>query len=122
MAKEFKDYDKMFAQYRGTALEHIRSLGGSIATNDVRNIIKWPFGYKQFSNEDVRFAVYEADDFLEWQKFRVMLKGVTTREKLYALGWYLSMNDSDVAIIRVNNYIGALKRGGLLNDDLEVVR
>jgi len=89
---------------------------------------------EEYSMSSIRFAVYEAPGADEWQKFRVSLKGLTTREKLYALMWYWEVHiavgagshkspeDWSREIIRVNNYLGALKRGGQLDSALRVVK
>ena len=122
MAKEFKDYDKLYAQYHGKALDFIKQQGGSIARSDIDDIQKWDIGYEVYDQRTVQHAVYYCCGADAWQKFRVGLKGLSTREKLYALGWWLAADDGLVHRIQVMNYIGALKRGGQLNDDLEVVR
>jgi len=64
--------------------------------------------------------IAQAVDNEEWQKFRVSMKGKSTREKLdmlreyyYAPGASTRPTDEDVAI-RVDNYIKALCRGGQL--------
>jgi hypothetical protein len=64
--------------------------------------------------------IAQAVDDEEWQKFRVSMKGKSTREKLDMLRGYweaptetLGATDDDV-FIRVDNYIKALCRGGLL--------
>jgi hypothetical protein len=84
--------------------------------------------------------VLEAVDDTEWQKFRVSLKGLTTQEKLRRLKAYY--NDVDFysvheghtdhtlvepsrpdvckVCIRVDNYLKALARGGLLNPGVHV--
>lgn len=137
MAKEFKEFDKRFAKLAGTALKTIESLGGKIAREDIQASDHWPWmdafeeGYTRGS---IAHAVYTSPDALEWQKFRVSLKGLNTYEKMYALLWYW---DTHVApgpgahlntevyrrfVIRVNNYLGALKRSGHLNQELRVVK
>lgn len=67
--------------------------------------------------------IAQAVDDEDWQEFRVSMKGKTTREKLDMLCAYYDsmMDDSDLAdeeilhvVIRVDNYIKALCRGGQL--------
>ena len=63
-----------------------------------------------------------------WQVFRVSMKGKSTTQKLVMLdSWCNSCIEIHGSLTRkcdvqVGNYINALKRGGLLNDNLEVVR
>lgn len=60
-----------------------------------------------------------------WQGFRASLKGLSTEVKLDWLRGWLETN-IDMAPrrtrVQVDNYINALKRGGQLNMNLEVVR
>jgi hypothetical protein len=50
----------------------------------------------------------------DWQKFRLSLKGTSTRHKLVQLKAYLAIGvDSyETRKIRVDNYLKALARGG----------
>jgi hypothetical protein len=137
VAKEFKDFDKKYAHLAGTAIKTIVKEGGHIARGDFDECDHWPW-MKHFTEEysisTIRFAVYEAPGAEEWQQFRVSLKGLTTREKIYALLWYWEIHVAPGAgasisveawsreIIRVNNYLGALKRGGQLGSTLRVVK
>ena len=74
------------------------------------NTIRTP---RQGTNETSR-RIARAVDNEEWQKFRISLKGKSTREKMYRLFMYHhDTNDEDINI-RVDNYIKALCRGGLL--------
>jgi hypothetical protein len=64
--------------------------------------------------------IAEAVDDEEWQKFRLSLKGRSTQNKLHLLNEYLyeyNGEDEDV-LIRVDNYLKALARGG----QIEAVR
>ncbi len=123
MAKEFKDYDKKYEYLKGTAIAYIELLGGRILRSDIDTITRWELPVRRYSNDAIRQAVYFAEDASWWQQFRVRLKGLNTKEKLYCLAWYLAHeDDSELANIRVSNYLGALKRGGQLNDKYEVVR
>ena len=123
MAKEFKDYDKKYEYLKGTALTCIQLLQGRILRSDIDTITAWGLPVRRYSNDAIRQAVYFAEGADKWQRFRVRLKGLSTKEKLYCLTWYLAdKNNSELANIRVSNYLGALKRGGQLNDKYEVVR
>ena len=59
-----------------------------------------------------------------WQKVRLSMKGVTTSEKLAILHaywdkWHGKMFTSagtDICEVQVGNYLGALRRGGQLDD------
>lgn len=65
----------------------------------------------------------------EWQKVRLSMKGVDTSEKLAILhAWWekhhnqaMTSMGQDICEIQVGNYLGALRRGGQL-DDLNRVR
>lgn len=65
------------------------------------------------SNNSRRIA--EAVDDEEWQRFRVSLKGKSTMDKLWLLKAYIndSTEEDEVdVLIRVDNYLKALARGG----------
>lgn len=78
--------------------------------------------------------IAQAVDNEEWQKFRVSLKGETTRTKLLKLKEYykdhhvgkfhVGGTDEDreaaFVLIRVDNYIKALCRGGLLHPGMSL--
>ncbi len=126
MAKEFKFYDVKFADMKRTdAMEPKED-------QEMANLIKvWRVPVESWIMQDVRHAVYEAPDYLEWQKFRVSMKGQSTGMKLFRLGMYWASARAThgegsvsrkIFKIRVDNYIGALVRGGQLNSKLEIVR
>lgn len=137
MAKEFEEFNRKYAKLAGTALLQIESVGGKIAKEDIAACDHWPH-MNQFTEDysmgTINFAVYKAAGAEEWQKFRVSLKGLTIREKLYALQWYWDVHiacgvstypapeDWARQVIRVNNYLGALKRGGQLDSQLRVIK
>lgn len=60
-----------------------------------------------------------------WQKCRLSMKGVTTSEKLAILhAWWdrhhgkaFTSAGTDICEIQVSNYLGALRRGGQLDDE-----
>jgi hypothetical protein len=133
--KQFKDYDGVFtAQQLDAERKKFK------AFDDVSGIKYWAHGYVQPDQGDVQYAVYKAVDAARWQLFRVALKGLSTRQKLRMMYVRWEMFDCDcvdygmvrgkiydadisaVEWVRLNNYIGALRRGGQLNERLEVVR
>ena len=61
-----------------------------------------------------------------WQMFRLLLKGLYTYEKLIRLDQWLrdEVSETPPHVVRtcVDNYINALRRGGQLNENYEVVR
>lgn len=134
MAKEFKDWDQKIT---AAQIQEQRQL----FLNDYRGEIyaSWNHGYDQPRTADARKAVYEADDVEGWQAFRVALKGLTTSEKIHMLNarWHtfgcgalqlnrastFDWNDSGhIEWIRIMNYIGALRRGGQLDSQLNVIK
>lgn len=59
----------------------------------------------------------------EWQKFRVNLKGESTKTKLCKLAdWLVEHGYSHKSKVQVTNYINALKRGGQLFIDMRIKR
>jgi hypothetical protein len=105
----FKEYDKLFSPQPS-----------SVAERDAAISIRcWEHKVLAHTMQEVLYAVYEAPDFLEWQKFRVGLKGCSTRVKLFRLSAYLhdARISKELRQTRVDNYIGALKRSGHLSSD-----
>jgi hypothetical protein len=139
MGQRFKAYDAKYRRVAGTALntvKHLLALDGITADEideAVGTIVGWPHMAEfteDYSREQIAYAVYESLEADHWQKFRVSLKGLSTKEKIYCLGWYWVtevINEIDDEpkrrnIIRVNNYLGALKRGGQLNGELIIIK
>lgn len=63
----------------------------------------------------------------KWQDFRLSLKGLDTHEKLAKLKeWWDSSaaagTDINIVKVQVGNYLGALRRGGQLDDKNRVRR
>lgn len=74
----------------------------------------------------------------EWQKCRLSMKGIATHKKLHTLVlWWITQRNKArnstvtrlerVALatateVQIGNYLGALRRGGQLNDDNQVRR
>lgn len=82
----------------------------------------WP----HFIDTHSTAVILTAVDDENWQMFRKSLKGISTENKLDLLNArYLERwinGGSHEEKVRIDNYINALKRGGLLNSKLEVVR
>lgn len=116
MAQEYKLWDKKFSK------KEIQSQRDLYIKDIEYDCTYWPFDYTQPTHEVVKHAVYEASDAKEWQLFRVSLKGVSTNTKINMLINYWNMNQNELTIIRIWNYIGALRRGGQLNKELEVLK
>lgn len=132
MAKEFKQYDKVFRKYMFSFLDYENE--EEIDRLSV-NYNSWALtDSDSFSNKEVREAVYESATAEEWQKFRVSLKGFNTQYKLAKLEYrydYMQRQFAEGEInedelhreeIRIDNYIGALRRGGQLDANYNVVK
>ena len=82
------------------------------------------FHYKQYPSEEVLGAVYSQSQWVFWQVHRVAMKGLPTRDKLLLLNWHMrdrlrqTPSESRLVHIRVCNYLGALKRAGILDENL----
>ncbi len=62
-----------------------------------------------------RKEIQEAIKDVEWQEFRETLKGLSTRKKLIELKkWKTKKGFSKKSLIQVENYLNALKRGGII--------
>ncbi len=124
--KRFKDFDVKFAAHRGTALSMIESRIGKEACRGINTITRWScegLRYITYPPNTVHYAVYEHCYAEEWQKFRVSLKGLSTKEKLFCLMFYWEDSTKTHEVeVRINNYIGALIRGGCLSTTFEVIR
>ena len=133
MSQEFKNYDKVYAEYRGRGLEYCGvKLQGTLDLIE-RTCNYWPYRDRfteDYSQTSIRNAVYFALKASEWQKFRVSLKGLNTKQKIFCLVWWWDIyvdgesiaTNNQYDIIRVNNYLGALKRAGLLDSNLNVCK
>jgi hypothetical protein len=117
VAKEFKDFDTKFsrAQINVVLADYLYN-GSSEA--DRNGYKRWDLKLDYWTNDEIRQAVYELEDSERWQLFRVSMKGRTTSEKLYMLHNYYAKHDAATVArekCRIDNYIGALKRGGQLD-------
>ena len=127
MAKEFKKFDKEYRHLIGKPLPDERF--DILAADKIKC---WDFmdEYKQPSHVHVRMAVYEVDDHCEWQAFRVSLKTMPTAHKLYRLRnrWILNVLTNQESLkatierIRINNYIGSMRRANLIDADGKIVK
>lgn len=143
MAKEFKQYDIKFSKYKNTIIENI-----TYDEKDIESTLKWIYKDESiyWTHAQVRFAVYQANSADEWQKFRVSLKGNSTRLKILRLqtryelirqelynkyrfkikfGFEETIDLNDELVlekIRIDNYIGALRRSKHLNTDCIIVK
>ncbi len=129
MAKEFKVYDQKYKKLTGGALKWMFSKTGWPQGTEIADIEGWDlFQTDAYNASQIRWAVYDSPDAEEWQKFRVGMKGLSTKEKLYALKWWLTnatnllYTSYDRDLIRVHNYLGALKRSGHLDASLKIVK
>jgi hypothetical protein len=127
MVHKFKDYDVLYADNKAKTMTNIGKLHGKIDPNEWLNKKSWhefmpKWEVLEYSQSAVQNAVYHASDAEDWQKFRVGLKGLMTEAKLFCLGWYYTMQPTVVRHIRVTNYLGALVRGGQLDNKLRIVR
>jgi hypothetical protein len=136
LVKQFEEFNRKYARLAGTALKTIRDHGGRIPQEDIDNMVEWPADFKAnfteaYDQTVINFVVYRADTADAWQRFRVSLKGLNTKEKLYALTWWWEQNVDPMnhtaehvrfTQIRVNNYLGALKRSGHLDSNLRVAK
>ena len=80
--------------------------------------IRWKYTVSCWNRDQIFNATRNPD----WQRFRRSLKGLQTKVKLQRLELYLTQGVTEARQIRVDNYINALKRGGFLNMDLEIVK
>jgi hypothetical protein len=123
MAKEFERYNRTYKH-----LERTDSMESLELQERAKKIIGWQRVVYTYPQERIRFAVYEAPGFESWQRFRVSLKGQSTGMKLLRLMHYANaalhnlQAQKDIERIRVDNYIGALKRGGQLDDKYRIVK
>jgi hypothetical protein len=87
---------------------------------------QWPYEISKLTRKEVlEFTVNP-----KWQYFRKNLKGLSTKSKLILLLRWLQFDDHCDTTngkplreyqVQVDNYLNALKRGGQLNNQLEVV-
>lgn len=89
-----------------------------------KECFKWNWVMGTYNRTEVAWAT----QFDDWQSVRIRLKGQRTSIKLGVLDQMmrLSVAESHAERVRtkvcVTNYINALKRGGQLNMNLEVIK
>lgn len=86
---------------------------------------RWEYVVGSYTFEEVKlYCVQDA----EWQRFRLSMKGMSTRGKLGKLrmrrAQFLSQDGTQLKKyqVQIDNYINALKRGGQLDLNCNVVR
>lgn len=127
MAKEFKHFDTMFSRAeinacRDKYFDDVKLADRAKASAHIK---RWDRKTDYWTNDEIREAVYMMEDSVNWQLFRVSLKGLTTQEKLYMLAQYYVHHDAETTArekLRIDNYIGALRRGGQLGMYNEVLK
>lgn len=127
MAKEFLAFNEKYKKLIRTDAAEDNTM--KLAAAHMFDLGKWPHAVEKWTNDQVRFAVYLAPSADEWQQFRVSLKGQSTAMKLARLDLrYLASQhtsfegDKLLEKIRIDNYLGALVRGGQLSIDLKIQR
>lgn len=128
--KAFKNWDKQFSRQELIVVRQYYLKSYTVLDRWVHKVSQWP-------QEFVQACVYQVSTTEEWQRFRVAMKSLSTQEKLGMLhNRYrekvtpLASDDPDgptwveykIEKCRIDNYIGALVRGGQLNSNLEIVR
>lgn len=136
MAREFKEYDKIYAEFRNKILED------DVDYNEASKVTKWRReDIVLWTRVQIRHAVYLSDTADQWQKFRVSLKGNTVKMKLYRLerryaenikqtfyninyGWQFTeeLTEEILEKIRIDNYIGALRRQNALDINYNIIK
>lgn len=135
--QQFKEFDLKFSAFKNTILEK------NICVADADNIYDWKY-HKDiilWTRAQIAEAVYLSATAEEWQKFRVSLKGNSVRLKLLRLqkryeeritrkfeginyGWQYKGEEDIVFLekVRLDNYIGALRRQMSLNAEYKIVK
>jgi hypothetical protein len=135
MAKEFLDWNNKFSKAQLAAKR--KEFGVREADTDywigVGEYNGWGRQIQSWSAAEIRLAVYFEEDAAEWQCFRVALKGLSTQQKLHMLdvryNQYVGFGSADVSDekrrrehCRIDNYLGALVRGGQLTVEYKLQR
>lgn len=136
MAKEFLDWNTKFSSAQIAACR-TKWLRRGASHEDVMSYSKWPEKVSSWDQEFIQQCTYHVSTAPEWQLFRVSMKGLTTYEKLYMLhNRFAELVASRASATpsgpewayykiekcRIDNYLGALVRGGQLNSQHEVMR
>ena len=124
MTKEFKEWERRFS--RQDIMNERARWWKEIDENDSMKQIedRWSITVEDWAQSFVQLCVYRAGDVEKWQRFRVCLKGLSTSEKLAFLLAYFNTfahrqdeSTYEKEKCRIDNYIGALVRGGQLSSD-----
>lgn len=101
----------------------IDALHAQILREDATAIVKWPFeGPAGFDHATVkRYCVDTThNEVADWQRVRLSMKGKKTHEKLAILMRHYEKGGGTACDfgthVQVYNYLGALRRGGQLDD------
>jgi hypothetical protein len=131
--KKFKEWEKRFSSKELNA-EALRWIKRYIELERMGTtfgpITKWDLCVNSWTQGEIQYAVYYAPDVADWQRFRVAMKGQKTVDKIKMLRAYFvdrvfycsTTEQMKIDGCRIDNYIGALRRGGQLNEKMEVVR
>lgn len=140
MAKEFKDFDRLYSEYKGKFFAYEDASDLKCFAAETVRCFRSATEAVAHTNKDIRYAVYEGIGFEDWQKFRVSLKGCSTAMKLARLEWrwhyfteYCGECDAagklivseelrNLEHIRIDNYIYALRRGGQLDAEFCIAK
>lgn len=116
--KKFKEYDRKYRKLVGKGRDLIKPEDKDF----IQTIECWTSIVQVPTQDIVQYAVYEAPDHEQWQMFRVSLKGLSTKEKLWLLWLRVRNTDNELEKVRIYNYLLALVRGGQLNESFVIVR
>lgn len=148
MAQEFKLFDDKHRKLKGKLFDGESASALQVRASTITG---WDYSQEEtlWTRKEIRHAVYEADTADAWQQFRVSLKGFDTHWKLARLeARYLKIRDKVVATLdelgernkhlivydtslseeekmekcRIDNYIGALRRGGQLDSNYRIAK
>lgn len=137
----FKEFEGLYKAQIKAKHRALQDLVANNSTTVDRNYYQWQNKVTHWAREFVLNAVYDAEDAIQWQIFRAALKGLTTQQKLFCLDVYLAdarqVYESEIIYVdkhsevtfqwqlercRIDNYIGALRRGGQLDAQFRVVK
>ena len=124
MAKEFKDYDKIFRNQVHPIIGELKS-EGLFTEKYAKDVFDagWDIKVRIWDQAYVQECVYKMNDSSDWQLLRVSMKGLSTWLKLLVLHrYYFNTAGGTIIWCRVDNYLGALRRGGQLDKDYMVVK
>ncbi len=108
--------------YNTSEVIDIKALHERIRKEDPNAIVCWPFQVAAGASPSLvrQFCVNDR----EWQDVRLSMKGKATHEKLAILqSWFhrlFASGETQRAMVQVVNYLGAVRRGGQLNEKNEI--